>query len=269
MNTKTKPGTALITGASSGIGAVYADRLARRGHDLVLVARDRVRLEAVAQRLRAETGVNVETVIADLTLREDLAAVETQLRGDDRLTLFVNNAGVAVSGPVTSADPDRLEAMIQLNTIASTRLALAAAEAFVAQGHGTIVNIASVTALLADRFNSVYAGTKAYLLALTQGLHAEIGSKGVRVQAVLPGVTRTAIWESSGTPVEQLPAEMVMEAGDMVDAALAGLDLGELVTIPSLPDAGDWAAYERQRLALAPNLSLSRPAPRYRTAVLS
>ncbi|AXQ27735.1 SDR family oxidoreductase [Solimonas sp. K1W22B-7] len=269
MNSSKQANTALITGASSGIGATYAERLARRGHDLVLVARDRPRLEALALRLRQETGVRVETVIADLTQGEDLAAVETQLRGDERIALLVNNAGVAVNGPLLASDPDKLVAMIQLNSVAATRLALAAAEAFAAQGHGAIVNIGSVTSLLPERFNGVYAATKAYLLTLSQALAQELAPRGVRVQAVLPGVTRTPIWEHSGMSAESLPPEMVMDVGDMVDAALAGLDLGETVTIPSLPDAADWNAYTAQRLALGPNLSLSQPAARYRNAVVS
>jgi short-subunit dehydrogenase len=156
--------------------------------------------------------------------------------------------------------------MIQLNSVAATRLALAAAEAFAAQGHGTIVNMGSVTSLLPERFNGVYAATKAYLLTLSQSLAQELAPRGVRVQAVLPGVTRTPIWEHSGMAAESLPAEMIME---VVDAALAGLDQGETVTIPSLPDAAEWDAYSAQRLALGPNLSHSRPAARYGIAVVS
>ena len=268
MSTQTA-NTALVTGASSGIGATYAERLARRGHDLVLVARDLSRLEALAGQLSLKHGVRVEIVVADLNQREDLAAVETQLRGDERISMLINNAGVAVNGPLLEADPAKLEAMIQLNSVVATRLALAAAEAFAAQGHGTIVNMGSVTSLLPERFNGVYAATKAYLLTLSQSLAQELAPRGVRVQAVLPGVTRTPIWEHSGMAAESLPAEMIMEVGDMVDAALAGLDQGETVTIPSLPDAAEWDAYTAQRLALGPNLSHSRPAARYGIAVVS
>lgn len=259
--TTTPPGTALITGASSGIGAVYADRLARRGHDLILVARDRGRLEAVAQGLREQTGVRVEIVIADLGQRADLAAVETQLRGDERIGILVNNAGVAVTGAMITADPDRLEAMIQLNSIVPTRLALAAAEGFIAQQSGTIINIASVTALLPERFNGVYSGSKAYLINFSQALQEELRPHGVRVQAVLPGATRTAIW---GAAVDHLPKEMLMEVDEMVDAALAGLDQGELISIPSLPDPADWQAYTAARLHMAPRLSLNQAAARYK-----
>jgi short-subunit dehydrogenase len=262
-----RPGTALITGASSGIGATYAERLARRGHDLLLVARDRVRLEALAARLRADTGVAVEVLPADLTQRAELARVEQRLREDARITMLVNNAGIAVAGSLVDADPDRLEAMIQLNVVAPTRLAAAVAPRFAAAGSGTLVNVASVLALAPEMFNGSYSGTKAYVLNLSQALQHELAPRGVRVQAVLPGATRTELWERAGIELANLPPSMVMDVNEMVDAALAGLDHGETVTIPSLPDQGDWEAYSAARLALAPNLSRDRAAPRYRAAL--
>jgi uncharacterized protein len=263
----TAPGIAVITGASSGIGAVYADRLARRGHDLILIARYRERLEALAVRLRRETGRSVEVVPADLSQKADLARVEQVLRTNPGITVLVNNAGVAMSGDLASADPDRLESMIQLNVLAPSRLALAAIPGFVAGGHGTLINISSVLALAPGRFNGSYSGTKAYLLNLSLRLQQEVASKGVRVQVVLPGATRTAIWEKAGTPIASLPPAIVMDVDDMVDAALAGLDRGEVVTIPSLPDLAQWEAYEAARQRMIPNLSLSSPAARYGIAV--
>ena len=262
-----QPGTALITGASSGIGATYAERLARRGHDLLLVARDRARLDALAARLRADTGVAVEVLPADLTQRSELAAVERRLREDARITMLVNNAGIAVAGSLVGADPDRLEAMIQLNVVAPTRLAAAVAQRFAAAGGGTLINVASVLALAPELFNGSYSGTKAYVLNLSQALQHELAPRGVRVQAVLPGATRTELWERAGVELAQLPPSMVMDVNEMVDAALAGLDHGETVTIPSLPDHGDWEAYSAARLALAPNLSRDHAAPRYRAAL--
>ena len=262
-----QPGTALITGASSGIGATYAERLARRGHDLLLVARDRARLDALAARLRADTGVAVEVLPADLTQRSELAAVERRLREDARITMLVNNAGIAVAGSLVGADPDRLEAMIQLNVVAPTRLAAAVAQRFAAAGGGTLINVASVLALAPELFNGSYSGTKAYVLNLSQALQHELAPRGVRVQAVLPGATRTELWERAGVELAQLPPSMVMDVNEMVEAALAGLDHGETVTIPSLPDHGDWEAYSAARLALAPNLSRDHAAPRYRAAL--
>jgi short-subunit dehydrogenase len=256
-------GTALITGASTGIGAVYADRLARRGYDLVLVARDEARLSALAERLHSETGRKVERLKADLTVKADLAQVEQRLRDDKSLTLLVNNAGMSVSGTLVEGDIDRFQTMLELNVIAPTRLAAAAARNFVTRKTGAIVNIASVLALAPELFNGSYSGTKAYVLNLSISLQKELEAAGVRVQAVLPGATRTEIWARAGVDVGSFPPEMVMEVDDMVDAALAGFDQGEFVTIPSLPDQADFGRYTAARLALGPNLSRNVPAERY------
>jgi hypothetical protein len=255
-------GTALITGASTGIGAVYADRLAQRGYDLVLVARDAARLQALAAKLQA-FGVRAELLPTDLTRREDRAKVEQRLEEDAAITMLVNNAGMAVNGPLVSNDPDALERMIELNVVAMMRLAAAAARAFSARKRGTIVNIASVLALAPERFNGVYSGTKAFVLALSQSMQQELGPLGIQVQAVLPGATRTEIWDRAGMRVSDLPAEMLMEVDEMVDAALSGLDQNEPVTIPSLPDIADWQRLTEARFALGPNLSRNHAATRY------
>lgn len=264
MNSPKSQGTALVTGASSGIGAVYAERLAARGFDLLLVARDKERLESAASKLRDAHGVQVEVLKADLTQKEEVIKLEQRLRSDSSITLLVNNAGVASNGLLANADPDELEKLIQLNVTTLTRLASAAAAAFTSAGRGTIINIASVVALFPERFNATYSASKAYVLSLSQTLNAELEGTGVQVQAVLPGVTRTEIWERSGLDATNIPAEMVMEAGEMVDAALSGLDQGELVTIPSLPDAGEWQAFVAARHVMAPNLSHSSAASRYK-----
>src|SRR5579863_1699041 len=259
-------GTALITGASSGIGAVYADRLARQGYDLILVARNIERLRAAAARLTTETGRTVEIVAADLTKAGDLAQVETLLKTDSSITLLVNNAGVGATAPLLNADVDKMQALIDLNVTALTRLTYAAAPGFVARGTGTIVNIASVVAIAPELLNGVYGGSKAFVLAFSQSLHHELKDKGVRIQAVLPGATATEFWDIAGTPVEHLPQNIVMTTEDMVDAALAGLAQGEFVTIPALPDKGDWDAFEAARQTLMPNLSRAEPAARYKAA---
>ncbi len=257
-------GTALITGASTGIGATYADRLARRGYDLVLVARDQKKLEALAERLTKETGVKVEAFKADLSAKADLARVEQRLRDDDQITMLVNNAGVSAKTALVGGNLDEFEAMVQLNIVALMRLAGAAAPGFVARGKGTIINIGSVLALAPELFDGVYSGTKAFVLNLTQALHHELSPKGIRLQAVLPGATRTEIWEKAGKDVTKFPPGFVMEVDVMVDAALAGLDLGELVTIPALPDIEDWEKFNAARLALGPNLSRDQAADRYK-----
>ncbi|EJM31980.1 SDR family NAD(P)-dependent oxidoreductase [Pseudomonas sp. GM25] len=264
MNSPKSQGTALVTGASSGIGAVYAERLAARGFDLLLVARDQERLESAASKLRDAHGVQVEVLKADLTQKDEVLKLEQRLRSDSGISLLVNNAGVAVNGLLANADPEVLEQLIQLNVTTLTRLAAAAASAFTRAGRGTIINIASVVALFPERFNATYSASKAYVLSLTQSLNTELEGTGVKVQAVLPGVTRTEIWERSGFDASGIPAEMVMEAGEMVDAALSGLDQGELVTIPSLPDAGEWQAFVAARHVMAPNLSHSSAASRYK-----
>ena len=265
MTSANTRGTALITGASSGIGALYADRLARRGHDLVLVARNRERLQALAERLTRETGRKVETLVADLSDKAGLARVESLLRGNEKITMLVNNAGVGSTAPLLRSDVSSMERMITLNINVLMRLAHAAAPAFVEKGAGTIVNIASIVAIAPELLNGVYGGTKAFVLAFSQSLQHELADKGVRVQAVLPGATSTGFWNIAGTPVEHLPGSIVMNAEDMVDAALAGLRQGELVTLPSLPDIDDWNAFEAARKALGPGLSRSAPAARYRT----
>ncbi|CAG4890583.1 SDR family NAD(P)-dependent oxidoreductase [Paraburkholderia saeva] len=263
MATASNKGTALVTGASSGIGAIYADRLARRGYDLILVARDTQRLASLADRLSTETGRTVETLGADLTVATDVRRIEARLRSDASITMLVNNAGVGATKTMIDSDPDSLESMIQLNVVALTRLTSAVVPGLVARGKGTVINISSIVAVSPELLNGVYGGTKSFVLSLTQSLHHEIGAKGVRVQAVLPGATSTEFWDRAGMPVTALPEAWVMSAADMVDAALAGLDQGELVTIPSLPDAADWKTANDARLALGPNLSHSRPAARY------
>jgi short-subunit dehydrogenase len=258
-------GTALITGASRGIGAVYADRLAKRGYDLILVARDAARLTALSSRLAHETGRVVTPLQADLADAADLVQVETALRDDPTITMLVNNAGTASVAPLLKADVERMATMIALNVTAVTRLTYAVAPAFVARGTGTIINIASVVSIAPESINGVYGASKAYVLAFSQSLQHELAEKGVRIQAVLPGVTATDLWESGGLPYQSLPQSIVMSPEDMVDAALAGLDQGELVTLPSLHDADDWYRFEAERRALAPRFRNGTPAPRYRT----
>ncbi len=260
MSTK---GTALVTGASTGIGAVYADRLAKRGYDLILVARNLQRLQELAARL-SKLGVRVDVLQADLTDKADLAKVEKRLADDASITALVNNAGTAVAGNTLDGDIEKIEQMVLLNVLAPTRLAKAAAVAFAARKTGTIINIASVLALAPELLNGVYSGTKAFLLNLSQSLQIELAPHGVTVQAVLPGATRTEIWDHAGSSADSLPAEMLMEVDELVDASLKGLDLGETVTIPSLPDVGQWTTLQSARQAMGPNLSKSVAASRYK-----
>lgn len=259
---------ALVTGASSGIGAVYAYRLAARGHDLVLVARDTARLTTLAADLHAKHGIDAQVLTADLSQADGVDAVAGRIVEDASIGLLVNNAGVAVFGGFKDQDPAKLDAMLAINITAVTRLAQAAVGAFPGRDHGdgAIINISSVVGLLPEYGAPVYGATKAYVTYLTQALALEAKGSGLKLQAVLPGATRTEIWERSGRDPSTLDPARVMAADELVDAALAGFDAGELVTIPSLPDPADWAAYDTARLALGPNLSHNHPAPRYSSA---
>ncbi|ABR89502.1 Short-chain dehydrogenase [Janthinobacterium sp. Marseille] len=253
--------TALITGASTGIGAVYADRLARRGHNLVLVARNGARMEALAASLRQETGVEIEVIVADLTKAADLAKVEARLRDQRDVGILINNAGAAAPGGFETSDVEAQENLIKLNVTALTRLGAAVVPRFLAQGQGAIVNIASVVALAPEFPLGVYGATKAYVLAYSQALQVELGARGLYVQAVLPAATRTEIWERSGRDVEEIQG--VMEVDELVDAALVGFDRGELITIPPLPDAAQWETFNSARQAMLPNFAQTHAAARY------
>jgi short-subunit dehydrogenase len=261
--TQSKRGTALITGASSGIGAIYADRLARRGYDLILVARNRERLNTLAERITTETRQMVEVLQADLNDPAALARVEEKLRSDVSITLLVNNAGVGTPSSLLTSKVENMVDMIALNVTAPTRLTYAAVPGFVARGHGEIINIASIVSIAPELLNGVYGGSKAFMLAFSRSLHHELASQGIRVQAVLPGATATDFWAIGGVPVEHLDPAIVMPADKLVDAALVGFDRGELVTIPSLHAIDQWDAYETARQAMLTQLSTNTPAARY------
>ncbi|KPZ00144.1 Short chain dehydrogenase/reductase family oxidoreductase [Pseudomonas tremae] len=254
--------TVLITGASSGIGAVYAERFARRGHNLVLVARDKQRLNTLAARLREENQVTVEVLQADLTEPADLGALETRLRDDARIGVLINNAGIAQSGWLVQQNAEAIDKLIALNVTALTRLAAAVAPRFAQSGTGAIVNIGSVVGFMPEFGMSIYGASKAFVLYLSQGMHLELSPKGVYVQAVLPAATRTEIWERAGIDVNTLSE--VMDVAELVDAALLGFDRRELVTIPPLHVAGRWDALEGARQGLLSDIQQARAAERYR-----
>ncbi|QDG93938.1 SDR family oxidoreductase (plasmid) [Rhizobium sp. NIBRBAC000502774] len=254
---------ALITGASSGIGAVYARRLAARGHDLVLVARATDRLETLAAELRQAYGITVENITADLTDPTQLGTVAGRLKAEPSIDILVNNAGAGLLGGFTSADPAAMETLLRLNVVAPTLLASAVITGMVERGSGSIVNIASVLALLPEYSHGIYAATKSYVLTMSQSLAAEVSSKGVYVQAVLPAATRTEIFERAGGDINRV--QNLMEVEDLVDAALIGFDRKELVTIPPVPDVAAWDAFEQARGVLAAGFSNSEPAARYRS----
>jgi uncharacterized protein len=259
--------TVLITGASTGIGAVYAERFAKRGHNLVLVARDFQRLENLANRLWEAHGVNVVIEAADLTNRSELERIENLIAADPHIGVLVNNAGMAVSKPIIGSAPDDFQQLVDLNVTAATRLAIAAANAFAKRGGGAIINLSSVLGVAHEIGGGVYGGSKAFVLSFSRALHQEGAAHNVRVQAVLPGATRTEIWDRSGGSIKNLDPSILMDVHDLVDAALVGFDAGEVVTIPSLPDIADWQAFDAARQKLLPNLSRNTPAARYRARI--
>ncbi|BBJ43491.1 SDR family oxidoreductase [Streptomyces antimycoticus] len=259
----TSNNTAVITGASAGLGAVYAQRLADRGYDLILVARNASRLEALAHGIAPRTGRNVEVLAADLTDEAQLSSVENRLRTDESIEVLINNAGGSHFAPLNGPGSPAHEALIALNVSALTRLTTAVLPGLTGRGRGVIVNISSALALNVLPVSAVYSGTKSYVLTFTQALQQELAESPVTVQAVLPGAVRTEFWDGSGIELSAFPEEWIMTAEDAVDAALAGLDAGEHVTIPSLPEIIGWEAFEKARQTLIPNLSRSASANRY------
>ena len=256
----TRP-TVLITGASTGIGAVYAERFAQRGHDLVLVARDQARLDALAARLRNEHDIAVDVIAADLTQLGDLTSVESRLRDDARIGILVNNAGAALSGNFVDQSTDSVAQLVALNTTALVRLASAVAPRLAKAGDGAIINIGSVVGLAPEFGMSVYGATKAFVLFLSQGLSLELSPQGVYVQAVLPAATHTEIWDRSGVDINTLSE--IMEVGDLVDAALLGFDRRESITIPPLQEAARWDDLQSARQGLLGQIRQSEVARRY------
>ncbi|UJJ33357.1 SDR family NAD(P)-dependent oxidoreductase [Halopseudomonas maritima] len=253
----------MITGASSGIGATYAQRLAARGYNLLLIARNEARLQQLAAELAACHGVQADLLCVDLEQHSGIEKAAERLRSDAQISLLVNCAGVALNGGLGEADLDSTHSLLQLNLLALTMLSSAAAVRFSLAGRGAIINIGALVALSPERGNAIYSASKAYVLNLSQSLCSELSGSGVQVQVVLPGITRTELLERAGSSLAHIPPSMVMEVEDLVDAALRGFDQGELVTIPSLQDSSEWQALTQARLQLAPNLSHNQPAARY------
>lgn len=263
MSTPSDRKLAVVTGASSGIGAVYADRLAARGHDLLLIARRRDRLDEVASRIAAAHGRKVAILVADLADPADLERVAGDLAGRDDIDLLVNNAGIARFSPIAQGQAADSAAQIALNITALTRLTHAVLPGFVARDRGTIINIASVLSIQSRPFSAVYSGTKAYVMLFSRGLQAELAGTNVKVHSVHPAITATEIWDLGGIPLGSLDAEKVMKTETMVDAALVGLDRGEAITWPSVADEKLWKTFDEAGDVLFAASQTGTPAPRY------
>ncbi len=261
---------ALVTGASSGIGAAYAERLANDGHDLVLVARRRQRLQDMAERLSDKFGVNVEAIAADLTDPSDLDALEARV-ADEALSLLVN-AGFGGYNPFVSLEPDVIDDLIDVHIRAVTRLTRAALPGMVGRGAGAVINIASMLAFSGTLppnplpHRAVYAGAKAYLLTFTQALAGELRGTGVRVLVCLPGIVATEFHTIQGIDASKIAAKMT--ADDIVTASLAGLAQGEVACIPALADPAllDMLGEAQRTVLRAGAMQDVVLAPRYRQA---
>ena len=254
---------ALVTGASAGIGSSYAQHLARTGHSLVLVARRSDRLEEIAATLRRVHGVEVEVLAADLSTDEGVARVVKRIEQEPLVDLLVNNAGYAVRGRVAELDAEATEHMLRVNVLALTRLSIAAMKRMVAAGRGRIINVASGTVFMQLPGNAGYGASKNYVMGFTRTMQVEAAGTGVQVLLLIPGVIATDFHEIAGNAISNFPAEMVMQADDLVLASLRALEMNEQVCIPSVPDVHSWEAYVAAERILAANASRDRPAPRY------
>ena len=260
-------GTALVTGASSGIGQAYAERLARAGHDLVVVARRKGRLDALAARLMTDAKVGVEVIAADLSDPDHLARVEDRIGALQDLEFLVNNAGFGAYMPFAQLPAERASALISVHVLAATRLARAALPGMIRRGRGSIVNVASMLAFSASLppdplpNRVVYAATKAYLVAFSQALAAEVGASGVRVQALCPGIVATEFHVIQGAPG---PLPGAMDPADVVSASLRGLELGETVCAPTFEDPAALTAVAEAGRSLFAGRPAAGLASRYR-----
>ncbi len=226
---------AVITGASAGIGRVFSERLAARSFDLLLVARDGNRLEAVKRELEARYGIAVEVFPADLTIDTDVSLLVARITQSPQLALLINNAGFGTRGPLLSTSPARQEAMLRLHTMAPMRLSQAALAVLLNNRSGAIVNVSSVASFVFSAFNVNYCATKAYLTSFSEGLAAELSGTGVRVQALCPGFTRSEFHQRMELDVGNIPRWMWLSAEKVVDASLACLDRGRsVVCVPAL-----------------------------------
>lgn len=265
MSRSEPDGVTVVTGASSGIGATYADRLAAKGHSLLLVARRKDRLEQVAHDLSSRHGVHVETLVADLEQPDDLAGLEARLVGG-RVGMLVNNAGAGALGPTAKTTADQLERLIRLNVVSLTRLSHAALAGFRERNAGVLVNIASIISQAPSAGGAAYSGSKAYVLNFTRSLQLEYADSPIRIQVILPGPIRTEFFSSQGLSDSVFPDESYLTAQQLVDAALAGLAEGEAVTIPSMATLEPWEALEAARQQFMGATIVGQVAPRYKVA---
>jgi short-subunit dehydrogenase len=260
---------ACITGASSGIGKAFAERLARDGYDLIVVARRGDRLEALASQLRASPGVNVDVVVADLGQAADVRALEKRIESDEGLEMLVNNAGFGAHMPFTELDPRQAEELINVQVLAVTRLTRAALPGMLARGKGVVINVSSRLGfsgpVVSGRLpkSATYCATKAYINTFTQLLHNELEGTGVKVQALCPAVVLTEFHTRQGIDPKRFPPEIVSRPEEIVQASLAGLRLGEVICMPGMEDTSLLDRLEEDQRQLFDRSGASAVARRY------
>ncbi len=224
--------TALITGATAGIGREFANQLASRRHDLVLVARDVDRLDHVADELRSSHGVEVEVLPADLSDRDQLAVVAERLADPGRpVDVLVNNAGYALKGRFLHNDVAMEERLFDVLTRAVLVLSHAAARAMAARGHGSIINVSSVAGFIAG---GTYSASKSFTTVFTEGLASELKGTGVTATALCPGFTRTEFHERARLRMDSMPDFMWLEATHLVSSCLDDVERGRVVSVPGV-----------------------------------
>ncbi len=223
---------ALVTGASSGIGEAFATRLAQEGHNLIIVARARDRLEELASRFRAKSGRDVQVLVGDLTIPEQLREVEARLEEPPAVSMLVNNAGSLTSGPFGSVDRDHEDAQIRLLVTATVRLTHAALEGMVSRGQGTIINVSSNVAFRPQAEFATYGSAKAFVNYFTRGLAQDPRLRTIRFLEVCPPRTRTEIFERAGYSFSDEAMASWLSPEEVVNTAMRDLALGEVVSVP-------------------------------------
>ena len=262
---------ALVTGASSGIGAAFAERLAKDGYDLILVARRHDKLEEIAQRLQRSYQVSAEVLIADLSQHSSLQTVEKRIADEPALEMLVNNAGFGGYMPFVELEPDKAEELINVKVLTVTRLTRAALPGMLARRHGSIINVSSRLAFSGSMGSSqlpkraTYAGANAFINTFSQLLQSELDGTGVNVQALCPGVVATEFHTHVGTDSSRFPAAIVMKPEDLVEASLAGLKLGEVICIPTMDDPELLIQMQESQKRLFEQTRSSTTAKRYRS----
>ncbi|MBD3321234.1 MAG: SDR family NAD(P)-dependent oxidoreductase [Chitinivibrionales bacterium] len=225
---------AVVTGASSGIGKAFAEKFARNGYDLLITGRRKKRLESLAEELTVKHAASVELLLAEFSSPDDLAALEKRITELDRLHTLVNNAGFGVTGNFADVPAETHEKMTYVHTVAPARLTHAALPGMIKQKKGAIINVSSVAAFTPSSSCATYNATKAFLNSFTEGLYLEVKNRGIKVQALCPGWTKTEFHTRRGIPLTSLPARLLMTPEEVVEKSLRALENGKVIYVPGL-----------------------------------